>query len=120
MKKLLFPILLLALLFSQSACHKYPDDIPDWLKDKIKGLEKETRWHKGCLNEHCMTIHEFKMNGAIFYFFDPGDNTYMGLNYYKVYNYHGIEQCDFVPANPIEACPYDPAEYIRLIWSEKD
>jgi len=121
MKKLLFPFILFGIiLLSLNSCHKYPKDIPDWLKEKIKGLEKETRWHKGCLNDHCMVIKELELDGETIYFFDDGTVNLYG-SFYTVYDYNGDIVCVWQTTNPSPSCPpYGSAHYIRLIWSEKD
>lgn len=104
-----------------SSCNKYPDDIPDWLKDKIKALNKETRWHKGCVNDHCMKIDEFTLNGETLYFFDPGYNGNFGYQLFIVYDESGIQKCEWQPAVPSTYCDdYAIAHKTRRIWGEKE
>lgn len=136
--KLLTAFIIVASIAVLGGCKKdYPEDIPDWLKDKIKDLEKET---KGQKNSCCATVTEKTMNDnqtfySIYYDSNPNFNASFQL---EIFTYSGDLACCFVQdlgillecSSNIEAdsCGiYGTVNYMindyvskRTIWKEKE
>lgn len=111
-------LLLLVLFIGIYSCKKdYPKDIPDWLKDKIKELKKETKGYSNCRYDLCMNIDEYTDGSDIIYWFMPGA-TPVG---YQVFTYDGNYQCVFETIIP-DTCGniYTLKDYyfVRRIWKE--
>jgi hypothetical protein len=104
-----------------SACRKdYPKDIPDWLKEKIKELKKETRRKKGCGGGGCMSIQEFSDGTETFYLWDPA--TYSGTGYI-FYDYEGnflCEKGDYRSGPCGDILELSSFDFIRRIWIESN
>lgn len=111
-------ILIILLAVNISSCRRdYPRDIPDWLKDKIKELKKETKGINGCRYYICMTIDEYTDGSNTTFWFQPG-GTPVG---YKVYDYYGNEQCYFETVTPNNCGGINNLQsfyFKRRIWSE--
>lgn len=88
----------LVLVLGLCACKKdYPDDIPDWLKVKIKELKKETR---GTKNTCCVYVSESTMpDMSLFYsiYFSSNELT-------EIYHENGSAACCF---HRTDAITYD-------------
>ena len=116
-KAKLFLITILILIGTYSCKKDYPKDIPNWLKSKIKELDKESKG-KGCIYDVCMDIEEYKYEANILYLFQPG-STPIG---YIVYDYNGTELCHFETIQP-DTCGcvsnFKNYQFNRLIWKEK-
>lgn len=115
-----FKVLLLAvtLVFTVSSCNKdYPKDIPDWLKDKIKELKKESKW-KGCGTHGCKYIYEYSDgSNTIFLYMRSPD---FSPSTYIVYDFDGNEICYYTVADSTSCQNIDIENYhfIRKIWTE--
>lgn len=118
MKKIKIALFTLIVAMTINSCKKdYPKDIPDWLKNKIKGLKKETRWHKGCIHDLCMYIDEYTDGTNTTYWFQPG-GTPVG---YKIYDYNGNEQCYFETITPNSCGSINNLQsyyFKRRVWEE--
>jgi len=92
MKKLITILLIIGNVVLNNSCKKdYPNDIPKWLKEKIKDLEKETKRYKDCRNGICRNIDEYSDGTNTIYWFQ-GSETPIG---YSIYDYDGNAQCYF-------------------------
>ncbi|MEN9948409.1 MAG: hypothetical protein RL106_1232, partial [Bacteroidota bacterium] len=60
MKKISLVIMVIFGILTLVACRKsYPKDIPDWLKEKIKGIEKKKKGACCCIHDGCGSIEEW-------------------------------------------------------------
>lgn len=104
----------LLLLLVAGACEKYPDDIPEWLQDKIRYCAKEKNQCTG------LSIEEYTYGEQKFY----GFSYYNAMGYEELYNSAGEQLCDgyligLGYAN--DSCgwvPKNQLERVRHIWNE--
>lgn len=121
-KRICFFGVLISILIvgSLSSCKKnYPDDIPKWLKKKVRKLDREDKFHDDIKHSYPMFIDELS-NGqeTIFKFFDGVAYAY----HYAIYSYDGDVQCNFsghAPTTCGEIENYDDYAFVRRIWEER-
>jgi hypothetical protein len=119
MKKLKFITLALVVAATMTACKKeYPDDIPDWLKQKIEKMKKK-------YDDICAP------RGISEYFFNS-NTIYRLISCEKIiYDYNGTVICktmggSFEPYDcecmtDFEIFIENPEKYfVRVIWVEKE
>ena len=119
MKKFNFLILVSTLLFIASSCNKnYPKDIPDWLKDKIKTLKKDSKG-KECEDTGCRYIDEYTDGTNIIFLYRPVPNHTPAA--YFVYDYDGNEICFYQTLMSSQCQFFDLNNFYfkRKIWTEE-
>jgi hypothetical protein len=110
--KILF-LLLFFSIFLNSCKKDYPEDIPKWVKEKIKYCDKKKN---NCGIVEKLIIDEYSYQGNIYYriyvqYPPPRQNDY--------YDYNGILVCSDIFN---KSCSYFSNGYqtfIRRIWQEK-
>ena len=96
MKKFNFLVLVSTLLFIASSCNKdYPKDIPDCLKDKIKGLKKDSKG-KGCGSHGCKYIWEYSDGSNTIFLYRKSPD--FSPTAYIVYDFDGNKICIYQPS----------------------
>jgi hypothetical protein len=121
MKNVVKYLILFALVLTFTNCkkdwEKYPSDIPNWLKSKIKGYGKTG----GCLYHTAttLTINEYKNNNndSIIYAFE-GYTNHGQIIYY---DYSGNMFCNYYLSLMVYSCGYyikDHYNYSRNIWAQ--
>ncbi len=121
MKRILmiaFTGMLLTTIFS--SCNKdIPKDIPDWLREKIKEIKKETKEMKKNGTIRQRSVAEYSNGNVTLYYYNPDTNP--GGNY--IYDKDGNELCFHSPGISSSPCgPYTFNEIlisftkIRTIW----
>lgn len=110
-------ILIIFIAFAFSACKKdYPDDIPQWIKVKIK----ECKRGNCCFDGAGMEIKEYinTSNQSKIYVFDK----YVSMACDEYYDYNGNLLCIYGVANcPSDSCgkiPINNIVFSREIWHE--
>jgi hypothetical protein len=118
MKNLLYLILFIA--FTAISCKKdYPDDIPQWLKNKIDLCSKKGNCCEGNIP---MRIDEYKhpQTGKIDYLFQ----IYESPSFYDIYDYDGNLLCSAFTAPPGNySCGGDTFpqfDHIRRVWTQEE
>ena len=120
MKKFVFFLLSILLLLGLKACKKdYPDDIPHWLKKKVRKLDRQDKMHDDIKHSYPMFIDELS-NGqeTIFKFFNGVAYAYHNT----IYSYDGDVQCNIAGQAPTicgEIENYDDYAFVRRIWEER-
>lgn len=120
LKTIQWSLVLLFFSATLGSCLKdYPKDIPDWLKEKIKGFEKEKKSKSCCcIHSDCMDIQEYT-NGT-YTIFRLKSGGYSGPGYY-FYTYDGERcllddewntDCDLIPN-------LEDYHFSRLVWEEE-
>jgi uncharacterized protein YtpQ (UPF0354 family) len=120
MNKLILACLMVLLILGTSACKKdYPDDIPKWLKKKVRQLERQTSFHRGNKNGGAMIIDEWTDGSEVIYIFHTGIHFWISL---IVYDQDGNEQCN-TSGNFVGSCgelnDLSKFNLTRQIWKEK-
>ncbi len=119
MNKLILACFMVLLILGISACKKdYPKDIPDWLKDKIKELKKETRRKNGCGMGGCASIHEFSDGSETIYLWDPATYTGTGFIFYDYEGNFLCEKGDYRSGPCGDILELSSVVFIRRIWNE--
>lgn len=120
MKKISLVIMVICGILTLVACRKsYPKDIPDWLKEKIKGIEKEKKGTCCCLNPDCFDILEYTDENNTIFRFKSSESG--GALRYSFYTFEG-ERCD-VDEDINQECDVIPNlenyHFVRLVWEEE-
>jgi hypothetical protein len=120
MKKISLVIMVIFGILILVACRKsYPKDIPDWLKDKIKVIDKENRGNNSCKYEKCQSVDERTDGTNHIFIWHTGS---MGPFVDYVYDLEGNELCVINSDSLTEPCAnidhYKDYYFDRLIWEE--
>ncbi|MBL7941014.1 MAG: hypothetical protein JNL43_16775 [Flavobacteriales bacterium] len=77
-------LLLAVVVLLVTACEKYPDDIPPWVREKIKYCAKEKNDCRG------LTIDEYSYNGAVYYILET---RAVAFSDEELFDFHGNLIC---------------------------
>ena len=110
--KILF-ILLFFSMFLNSCKKDYPEDIPKWVKEKIKYCDKKKN---NCGKVEKLIIDEYSYQGNIYYrlyieYPPPSQNDY--------YDYYGTIVCSNIWSQGCSYFSNGKKNFIRRIWKEK-
>ena len=120
MNKLILACLMVLLILGTSACKKdYPKDIPDWLKEKIRVINKENRGANGCKYERCRSVDELTDGTYHIFIWHTGSES-PRIDY--VYDLEGNELCLVNSDSLTESCTnidhFEDYYFERFIWEE--
>ena len=117
-KTILLTILISVLIVFTNSCEKhYPKDIPIWLKNKIKQMEKDK---KPCYDIPIL-VQEYKNNSTddVIYIFTKACSHC----HYEIYDYYGSLLCIKLSyLNNSDSCGnilFSDYSFTRNIWREK-
>ncbi len=123
MKKFVMVLFSIVLVLGLNSCKKdYPDDIPKWLKKKVRQLERQTNFHRGNKYGGAQIIDEWTDGIEVIYILHLGIDFPVNR---VVYDQDGNEQCNasHVAADFKGSCGEvnDLAAFhrTRLIWKEE-
>jgi hypothetical protein len=120
LKTIQWALVLLFFSATLGSCLKdYPKDIPDWLKEKIKGIEKKKKGACCCILDGCGSIEEWTDGSNTIFFWRIGT---MGPSTFFVYDNDGNYQCTMDDWDHV-TCPsvvnFNQYHFERLIWEEE-
>lgn len=124
MKRIVSIFFIVLFVSTLSTCHKtkIPKDIPKWLKEKIKKMDKEggrSGFNKTCkMLGSCREVQEYTDGSSTFYYVDESGSTPRS---FSVYNYNGDFQCeysDIAHGACFDRFNYNVMTFVRLVWIE--
>jgi hypothetical protein len=92
MKKFVMVLFSILLVLGLNSCKKdYPDDIPEWLKKKVRKLDRQDRLHRESRREeYLMRIDEYSDGQKTIFFMVTGSLFPKPI---LIYDYDGNELC---------------------------
>lgn len=106
-------------MISISSCKKdYPDDIPSWLKEKIREYKKEAETGDTYFPDFNTCIMEYSNESNIIY----SIRVCLSPVVYDYYDYNGNYLCnmngDVIPYLPCGSIDLSEYTYTRTVWVE--
>ena len=107
------PLLVVSVLCLFAACEKYPEDIPPWVREKIKYCAKDKNNCRG------VSIDEYGYAGQSYYLL----SYFNSFGYAELYDRQGEMVCSGsldigIGMDSCGVIPDSEIDFIRDIWSE--